>query len=64
MPWCDACDRLVDDDDLVDGSCPKCGTSLIAKPREPLPWRFRFMIGATIIYLLWRLWQLIAWLSH
>ena len=25
MPWCDTCDRLVDEDDLVAEACPTCG---------------------------------------
>lgn len=28
---------------------------------EPTPWSFRVVIGATILYLLWRLIQGIAW---
>jgi len=64
VPWCDTCDRLVDDEALHEGTCPTCGTSLVEPLRGPLPWRFRFLIAATVVYLIWRLYQLISWLSH
>jgi uncharacterized paraquat-inducible protein A len=64
MPWCDVCDRLVDDDDMVEGSCPTCHENLTDAPRGPLPWRFRFMIAATVVYLGWRIYQGISWLQH
>ena len=62
MPWCDVCDRLVDDHEVVDGHCPNCATELGGGQREPLPWKFRFMIIATVIYLVWRVYQVISWL--
>ena len=64
MPWCDTCDRLVEDDEVVDGHCPRCQSDLMPQERGPLPWRFRLMIGATVIYLIWRTYQLISWLTH
>ena len=64
MPWCDACDRLVEDEDTIEGTCPTCGALIVETPSGPLPWRFRFMIAATVVYLAWRAWQLIVWLSH
>ena len=64
MAWCDSCDRLVDDDALVAGVCPTCGTQIVDAPSGPLPWKFRFMIAATAVYLAWRAWQLIMWLSR
>jgi uncharacterized paraquat-inducible protein A len=64
VPWCDTCDRLVDDAEVVDGCCPRCQTDLSGSSREPLPWRFRLMIGATVIYLIYRTYQVIAWLAH
>ena len=64
MAWCDHCDRLVDDEQLVDGRCPRCGEVLGPQERTPLPWRFRVLIAATVIYLIWRTYQLISWLSH
>jgi uncharacterized paraquat-inducible protein A len=64
VPWCDTCDRLVADDELVDGACPTCATDLAAHERQPISWRFRLLIVATVIYLIWRLVQGIQWVSH
>ena len=64
MPWCDTCDKLVESDELSEGHCPTCETDLSDKPRGPLPWRFRFMIAATVIYLGWRIVQMVGWLTH
>ncbi len=64
MPWCDACDRLVEDSTVIDGACPTCGTQIVDTQQGPMPWKFRFMIAATAVYLIWRAWQLIMWLSH
>jgi uncharacterized paraquat-inducible protein A len=65
VPWCDTCDRLVDDDLVTDtGACPSCGTSIVEPERGPLPWRFRLMIAATVVYLGWRTYQGVEWLLH
>jgi len=57
--WCEHCDRAVEGD-----TCEVCGQSVVAAPREPVPWRWRFFIVASVIYLAYRLYQLITWLSH
>ncbi len=65
MPWCDTCDRLVDDEDLgADGSCPTCGTDLADPPRQPIPLRLKLLGVATAGYLIWRIVQGVQWLSH
>jgi uncharacterized paraquat-inducible protein A len=64
MPWCDHCDRLVDEEELVEGRCPRCGAELGPRERTPLPWRFRLLIVATVVYLIWRSYQLVSWLSR
>jgi uncharacterized paraquat-inducible protein A len=64
MPWCDTCDRIVENEELHEGGCPRCGAILEAPERGPLPWRFRLMIGAAVIYLVWRVVQMIGWLVH
>lgn len=62
MPWCDACDRMVEDDELTDGGeCPQCGEELA---RRKIPWHFKAMIAATGVYLAWRVYQGIGWLVH
>ncbi|HEY7946855.1 MAG TPA: hypothetical protein VID75_04215 [Acidimicrobiales bacterium] len=63
MPWCESCQRMVEDDELTDeGACPSCGESL--RERRPVPWHFKFLLGATVIYLGWRAYQGIGWLVH
>jgi uncharacterized paraquat-inducible protein A len=64
VPWCDTCDRLVAEDDLVDHGCPTCGTSLHEPVRRPVTWRLRLLVVATVVYLGWRIAQGIQWLSH
>jgi len=62
VPWCDTCDRMVEDDELTDdGECPTCGQELT---RRKIPWHFKAMIGATAVYLAWRVYQGIGWLVH
>jgi uncharacterized paraquat-inducible protein A len=64
MPWCDECDELVDDDDLTEeGACPRCGTELVEEHRH-VPWYFKFMIVASIIYLGYRTYQGVTWVAH
>jgi len=64
VAWCEECDRLVEDDELTDdGSCPSCGT-LLHEARRPVPWYFKFMGAATVVYLGWRAYQGIEWLFH
>jgi uncharacterized paraquat-inducible protein A len=64
VPWCDSCDRLVTDDDLVESACPTCGTELDEPVRRPVTWRLRLLVLATIGYLIWRTVQGVQWLSH
>ena len=52
MPWCEECDHLVEDDELTaDGECPTCGTVLAEPERRPVPWYFKAMVVASIVYL-------------
>jgi DNA-directed RNA polymerase subunit RPC12/RpoP len=65
MPWCDECDKLVEDDELTeDGACPTCGTDLVEPARRPTPWYFKFMIVASVIYLGYRAFQGVTWVVH
>jgi uncharacterized paraquat-inducible protein A len=64
VPWCDTCDRLVDDEELDEQACPTCGTKLDEPVGHPVTWRFRLLIVATVIYLAWRFVQGIQWLTH
>ena len=65
MPWCEECDELITDDELTDdGACPTCGTPLIDAERRPIPWYFKSLIVATVIYLGYRSYQGIGWVVH
>jgi len=59
VAWCEICDRPVDGE-----VCEVCGESVSVSEREPIPWMWRFFIVATVIYLIWRIYQLISWLTH
>lgn len=63
MPWCESCERFQDSEEIDrDGHCPGCGT-VIAAPKKK-PWHFKLLIVATVLYLTYRLIQLILWLHH
>ncbi|MGH9017925.1 MAG: hypothetical protein ACRDY1_09290 [Acidimicrobiales bacterium] len=63
MAWCDTCNRIVDDSEQTDeGTCPTCDSAL--EERRPVPWHFKLLLGATVIYLGWRSFQGIDWLVH
>jgi len=65
MAWCDQCDRLVEDDQLDDdGACPTCGTVLTEPVHRQVPWTFKVMLVALVIYLGYRGYQGITWLIH
>ncbi len=56
--WCETCDRSVEG-----STCEVCGATLRDTPREPLPKKWVFFIVVTIIYLIYRIYQLITWLA-
>ena len=67
MPWCETCSRFLNPNTLrPDGTCPTCGRQ-VAEPatqattRQGAPWHFKLLVLATVIYLGWRLVQLIEW---
>jgi uncharacterized paraquat-inducible protein A len=67
VAWCEECARLVEDEDLDDGACPRCGTVLEERERtgrRRYPWTFRFMIAASVVYLGYRSYQGITWVIH
>lgn len=57
--WCEQCDRPVAGD-----TCEVCGEAISPAVREPVPWRWRFFIVVTIVYIGWRIYQLVSWLIH
>jgi len=57
--WCENCETAQEGD-----QCSICGADLRAPARERLDWKWRLFIVATIIYVIWRIYQLISWLTH
>lgn len=46
-----------------DGSCPTCGRSIAtATPELKTPWHFKLLVAAVVLYLGWRVVQMIGWL--
>jgi uncharacterized paraquat-inducible protein A len=64
MAWCEECDTLVEDEDLGEqGECPTCGTILAEQERQPIPWYFKAMLIASVIYLGYRGYQGVTWIA-
>ena len=57
--WCSTCDRPVEGE-----TCEVCGESVAQAPPQKVPLKWKFFIVVTVIYLIWRIYQLISWLSH
>ncbi len=65
MPWCEECERVVEDQEVAEGgACPDCGTQVAPLEHRRIPNHFKFMIGATVLYLGYRAYQGITWLGH
>ena len=64
MPYCEACDRFYNPNTLDStGDCPE--GHHVADPDAPAPpprapWHFKVMLALLIIYLVWRLTQLLT----
>jgi len=49
-----------------DGTCPECGSTLVnpagidAQPKAP--WHFKLLVVAVVVYLGWRLVQMVGWI--
>jgi uncharacterized paraquat-inducible protein A len=62
--WCEKCQQSVPEGTLTeDGECPECGT-VLREERRPVPWHFKLMIVATVVYLGYRAYQGVGWLIH
>lgn len=60
MPWCEDCSKFQTPEALDGtGACPGCGTVIGEAPK--VPWHFKLLVVAVIVYLGWRAWQGIAW---
>ncbi len=71
MPWCEPCSKYLSPNTVRgDGSCPTCGQhvgEIEQRAAEQLdetgtPWHFKLLVGALVIYLGWRVIQMISWL--
>ncbi len=62
MPWCDDCSRFYTPTSMgEDGECPTCGRVIGDVP--PVPWHFKLLLAATVVYLGWRVVQGVGWLA-
>jgi DNA-directed RNA polymerase subunit RPC12/RpoP len=63
VPWCEQCDRRIEDEELTDtGTCPTCGSEPLDHRKSP--WYFKFMLVASVIYLGYRAFQGVTWVVH
>jgi hypothetical protein len=69
MPFCEDCAKFWSPNTMpVTGACPACGRQ-IATAQEVTeaeeyraPWHFKLMVAMAVVYLTWRLVQMISWL--
>lgn len=73
MPWCGPCQRYFNPTGLApDGTCPACGEPVEIPERadgsaetpaeepERAPWHFWAVVVATVVYVGWRIVQLVG----
>lgn len=72
MPWCDDCEKYYAPSAMTpEGHCPQCDADLEAPdpPAPPgadepadekVPWHFKLMVVALVLYLGWRFFQLVT----
>ena len=72
VPWCETCDRFYNPNSLnADGTCPTCGRVVTApeevaaaNEHQGAPWHFKLLVAATAVYLGYRLFQGLVWVSQ
>lgn len=69
MPWCETCERFYNPKSVApDGTCMTCGRFIAdedadaASESSGIPWHFWVLVVALILYLGWRLIELIGWM--
>ena len=63
MPWCESCSKFFPPNTLEEnGECPDCG-AVIGEPPK-VPWHFKLLVVAVVLYLGFRAWQGVDWLIH
>jgi hypothetical protein len=69
MPWCEGCSRFWNPTTMEEGGqCPSCGR-VIAEPKAvedgpTVPWHFKLLLVALVIYLGFRAYQGVIWVVH
>lgn len=76
MPWCEECSRFLTPTSMGEGGeCPSCGRVIVTAEDESadtghdmdeqpeVPWHFKLLVLATILYLLYRAVQGVVWLA-
>jgi hypothetical protein len=64
MPWCEDCNHFWNPPSMgAGGECPTCG-KVIAPPRSRVPWHFKLLLVGIVVYLGYRMYQLVFWLVH
>ena len=69
MPWCEECAKYLAPSAMrPDGTCPTCGTDVETPALkaeevaddERAPWHFKLLVVMTVIYLVWRFFQILT----
>ncbi|MGH9271084.1 MAG: hypothetical protein ACRDZ2_07405 [Ilumatobacteraceae bacterium] len=72
MPWCEDCSKYWAPSTMTQGGrCPTCdrplerpesgdGEDERADRDERAPWHFKLLVAAVVVYLVWRVYQLVA----
>jgi PHP family Zn ribbon phosphoesterase len=69
MPWCEQCAKYMAPSAMrSDGTCPTCGNNVetVAREAEEItdeeraPWHFKLLVVMTVVYLVWRFFQILT----
>ncbi|HVF76504.1 MAG TPA: hypothetical protein VM938_15820 [Acidimicrobiales bacterium] len=67
MPWCESCSRYWTPPSMGEGGeCPTCGGVIADAAVEDVPavpWHFKLLLVALVLYLVFRAWQGVEWLT-
>jgi len=73
VPWCEECGRYLNPPSLGEGGeCPSCGRVVTVPPPAAggaegagdVPWHFKLLLVAILLYLGFRAWQGVVWVAH
>jgi len=65
MPWCEECAKYMAPSAMnEDGTCPVCGNEIEEPPPaaedEKTPWHFKLLVAAAVLYMVWRIIDLLS----